>query len=328
MKSSELEPIIAIVGPTASGKSALSMALVEEAKSTLGIQLEIISMDSALVYKGMDIGTAKPSLQERSLVAHHGIDICDPWESYSAANFANDTHRWIREIRDRGNVPIIVGGTMLYWRALTQGLTNLPPADPQLREDLENEAKEIGWEGLHRRLCELDPVTGQRLHPSDTQRIERALEVILLTGKPLSELIAENPYGESRDEAKIAHTLISLEPEDRSWLHERIALRFKEMLDVGFLNEMNRLINHPAIHAELPSMRAVGYRQAWEYLAQKISYDEFVDKGIAATRQLAKRQLTWLRAMPSRQVYDPSNPEKMKAALNAALHAIQVSVIK
>lgn len=321
MTPPELKPIVAIVGPTASGKSALSMSLVEEAKRH-GHTLEIISMDSALVYKGMDIGTAKPSIEERTQVAHYGIDICEPWQTYSAANFANDALAWAHDIRQRGNIPLIVGGTMLYWRALTQGLTQLPPADPQLRADLEKEADEIGWEGLHRRLCELDPVTGQRLHPSDTQRIERALEVILLTGKPMSELIAENPYSESRDDATLAHTLFSLEPDDRSWLHERIAFRFHQMLEQGFLDEMKQLMKNPAIHEELPSMRAVGYRQAWEYLSEKISYDEFINKGIAATRQLAKRQLTWLRAMPSRLNFDPSKPEKMKAAREAALSTL------
>lgn len=316
--SYDLNNVLAIVGPTASGKSALSMALAEAADKKNRC-IELISMDSALVYKGMDIGTAKPTLEERSLVAHHGIDICQPWETYSAANFAKDAHRWAQEIKARGNIPVIIGGTMLYWRALTQGLTDLPPADPLLRKEIEDEAKIQGWEFIHARLAELDPITAQRLPAGDTQRVQRALEIILLTGKPMSELIAKDPYGDSRDAAKLSHHLVSLEPAQRSWLHERIALRFNQMLDAGFIEEMKRLMSNPEVTAELPSMRAVGYRQGWEYLSDLIDLEDFREKSIAATRQLAKRQLTWLRAMPSRQVFDPSKSEDMAGALNSCL---------
>ncbi len=324
MKSdaNDIENILAIVGPTASGKSALSMALAEAADKK-NLRIELISMDSALVYKGMDIGTAKPSIEERTSVAHHGIDIRQPWETYSAANFAKDTQRWTKDIRARGNIPVIIGGTMLYWRALTQGLTNLPPADPQLRKEIEDEAEIQGWDFIHARLAELDPITAQRLPVGDTQRVQRALEIALLTGKPMSELLEKEPYGESRDSAKLAHHLISLEPEERSWLHERIALRFLQMIDAGFIEEMKRLMSHPELTAELPSMRAVGYRQGWEFLSDLISFEDFKDKSIAATRQLAKRQLTWLRAMPSREVFDPSKSDNMTAALKSCLSYLE-----
>jgi tRNA dimethylallyltransferase len=317
-----LQDVLAIVGPTASGKSALSMALAEAADKK-NICIELISMDSALVYKGMDIGTAKPSLTERTVVTHHGIDICQPWETYSAANFAKDAHKWAQEIKARGNVPVIIGGTMLYWRALTQGLTDLPPADPLLRKEIEDEAKIQGWEFIHARLAELDPITANRLPAGDTQRVQRALEIILLTGKPMSELIANDPYGQSRDAAKIPHHLVSLEPIERSWLHERIARRFNQMLDEGFIEEMKRLMSNPEVTAELPSMRAVGYRQGWEYLSDLIDLDDFRDKSIAATRQLAKRQLTWLRAMPSREVFDPSRSDDMAGALKSCLSYLE-----
>jgi tRNA dimethylallyltransferase len=315
--------ILAIVGPTAGGKSALSMSLAEQVSSELGCSIEIISMDSALVYKGMDIGTAKPSAEELAKVRHHGINICEPWEVYSAAQFTRDTNQWIKEIRGRGNIPVIVGGTMLYWRALTQGLTDLPPADPLLRQEMEEQARVYGWESIHERLAELDPITAARLPVGDTQRIQRALEIVLTTGKPMSAFLAEDPYGESRDDSRLANHLISLEPEERSWLHERIVRRFDLMLEEGFLEEMKTLKSNPLIHAELPSMRAVGYRQAWEYLDEHIDFKEFREKSIIATRQLAKRQLTWLRAMNSRKVFDPSKPEGINKALDACMNYLR-----
>jgi len=321
---SKLHQIVAIVGPTASGKSALSMALAQCAKQELGRGIELISMDSALVYRGMDIGTAKPSADELLAVPHHGINIREPWQTYSAANFAKDTHLWIEEILSRNNIPVIVGGTMLYWRALTQGLTDLPPANPELRQAMEAEAKLHGWEVIHQRLAKLDPITAARLPVGDTQRIQRALEIVLVSGKPMSEFLAEDPYGDSRDEARVPYQLISLEPEKRSWLHERIEKRFDQMLALGFLEEMKKLQADPRIQPELPSMRAVGYRQAWEYLNNEISFGEFREKAIAATRQLAKRQLTWLRAMPSRRVFDPSNTQQMQDALQACIQACKI----
>ena len=320
--NSEIKPsILGIVGPTASGKSALSMALVAAAAKR-NTTIELISMDSALVYKGMDIGTAKPSKEELEAAIHHGINICEPWETYSAAHFAKDAKRWIQEIITRGNVPVIVGGTMLYWRALTQGLTDLPPADPAIRQEIEDEAKKLGWGAIHQRLAELDPITAARLPVGDTQRVQRALEVALVTGEPMSSWIAKMPYSDSRDTSGHEYSLISLEPENRSWLHQRIEMRFDQMLEAGFLEEMKVLIAHPEVHSELPSMRAVGYRQGWEFLCGKLTAADFRNKSIIATRQLAKRQLTWLRAMPSRQVFEPSDPQKMKAALAACLAKI------
>jgi tRNA dimethylallyltransferase len=321
-----LSHVLAIVGPTASGKSALSMALASQVYCDLGKHIEIISMDSALVYKGMDIGTAKPNQNELQQIPHHGINICEPWEVYSAAQFTRDAAQWGEEIRGRGNIPIIVGGTMLYWRALTQGLTDLPPADPLLRKEMEDHAKLHGWESIHERLAELDPITAARLPIGDTQRIQRALEVVLTSGKPMSAFLEESPYASTRDDSNLPHQLISLEPQERSWLHERIAFRFAQMLEQDFLSEMKTLKSNPLIHAELPSMRAVGYRQAWEYLEDQISFEEFREKSIIATRQLAKRQLTWLRAMPTRKKFDPSNTDEMKHALDTCMSYIKNSI--
>lgn len=314
-----LQHILAIVGPTASGKSALSMALYEAAKRR-GQSIELISMDSALVYRGMDIGTAKPTKEKQEKIPHHGIDIIDPWDSYSAAKFSKDVRQWAADIRGRNNIPVIIGGTMLYWRALTQGLSDIPPTDPLLRIQLEEEALQMGWPFMHEKLMRIDPVTASRLPPGDSQRISRALEVYLSTGKPISDWIAQSPYGASRDDTSFPHTLISLEPQERSWLHERIAARFYQMLELGFLEEMQALMNNPQVHQNLPSMRAVGYRQAWQYLTNQQAKDDFIQSGIAATRQLAKRQLTWLRAMPSRIVMDPSQPHFLNEAVQTCLN--------
>jgi tRNA dimethylallyltransferase len=319
-----LENILAIVGPTASGKSTLSFELAKSAK-LCGISVEIISMDSALVYKGMDIGTAKPSLEEQKLVPHHGLNIRDPWESYSAAQFAKDVLQWVREIKSRGHVPIIVGGTMLYWRSLMQGLTDLPASSPEIRSKIAQEASLVGWDAMHEKLQMIDPQTALRLPAGDTQRVSRALEVFAMTGKPMSEFLTLQPYAESRDDASFEHCLVSLEPQDRSWLHERIRERFMHMLDQGFLDEVQSLLSHSNIHPELPSMRAVGYRQAINHLNHEINYSEFVEAGLAASRQLGKRQLTWLRAMPSRHVIDPSNKDFLSQAIDTCLQHLQSS---
>lgn len=319
-----LENILAIVGPTASGKSTLSFELSKSAK-LCGISIEIISMDSALVYKGMDIGTAKPSLEEQALIPHHGLNIREPWQSYSAAQFAKDVLQWASEIKSRGHVPIIVGGTMLYWRALMQGLTDLPATSPEVRAKIAQEASAIGWDAMHEKLHTIDPQTALRLPPGDTQRVSRALEVFTMTGKPLSEFLALQPYSESRDDASFAHCLVSLEPQDRGWLHERIRERFMHMLDHGFLDEVQLLLSHPNMNPELPSMRAVGYRQAISYLNHETTYAEFVEAGLAASRQLGKRQLTWLRAMPSRHVIDPSSKDFLSQAINNCLLHLQSS---
>ena len=305
---SGLNQILVIVGPTASGKSQLSLEVTNQALQK-NIRIELISMDSALVYRGLNIGTAKPSMAEQLQVPHHGIDIRDPWENYSAAQFAKDATRWAAEIRAKGSVPVIVGGTMLYWRALSQGLTNLPQSQPAIRLQIAKEAQIIGWPAMYDRLQVIDPITASKLPPGDTQRISRALEVYLGSGQPMSSWIAKAPYAPSRDGSIIKHHLISLEPNDRQWLHTRMEERFLKMLQLGFLEEVASLILNPQITPDLPAMRAVGYRQAWQYLREEINYPDLVSTSLAATRQLGKRQLTWLRAMPSRIVVDPSLPQ-------------------
>jgi tRNA dimethylallyltransferase len=283
---------LGLAGPTASGKTAAALALAE----TLPHPVEIISVDSALVYRGMDIGTAKPSAAERAAVPHHLIDILDPREAYSAAQFAADATRLIGEIRARGALPLLVGGTMLYFKALLDGLDSMPAADPALRAQLDAEAARRGWPALHAELAQVDPATAARLAPHDAQRIQRALEVWRATGRPLSS------YHRPRERSALQHTpLISLEPASRSWLHERIAQRFDAMLAAGFVDEVRALRARGDLHPGLPSMRCVGYRQAWEALDAG-DLAPLRERGIAATRQLAKRQLTWLRSMPARQV--------------------------
>jgi len=299
--------LVALAGPTASGKSAAALALAQ------ALDAEIVSVDSALVYRGMDIGTAKPSPGERARVPHHLIDIRDPSGSYSAAEFAADAQRLAREIRARGRRVVFAGGTMLYFKALFEGLAALPAADPQLRARLEAEAAASGWPALHAQLARVDPATAARLAPNDAQRIQRALEVYGLTGRPLSRL-----HGDAeRAEGLRPDRFLSLEPADRGWLHERIALRFDAMLAAGFLDEVRSLRARGDLHAQLPSMRAVGYRQAWEALDGLHPLDSVRERGIAATRQLAKRQLTWLRGMPRREVIACDAPDALQQVLRA-----------
>jgi tRNA dimethylallyltransferase len=288
--------VVAIMGPTASGKTAAALAIAKE------LPCEIISVDSALIYRGMDIGTAKPSAAEQAAVPHHLIDIRDPSESYSVMQFREDALGLIQAILARGKLPLLVGGTMLYFKGLRDGLDELPQADPALRAQLDMEATRHGMPAMHARLAELDPITAARLKPNDSQRIQRALEIIALTGKPMSELLNRTPP------LPLPFELISfaLEPSDRSVLHDRIAYRFDQMLKSGpgLLDEVRALKSRTDLHPGLPSMRCVGYRQAWEYLDGKINKSELREKGIAATRQLAKRQLTWLRGMEDRVVVD------------------------
>ena len=299
-KPTELFPAwdaLALVGPTASGKTAIALALAAE------WPLEIISVDSALVYQGMDIGTAKPTLAERQAVVHHLIDIRDPAQSYSAADFARDATALIADIRGRGKLPLLVGGTMLYIKALIEGLDDLPLADPAVRADIEEEAHDRGWPALHAELALVDPPTAQRLPPHDAQRIARALEVWRITGKPLSSFFGTTRVAGPRV------ALLSLEPQDRKWLHQRIEQRFDAMLEQGLVDEVKALRSRGDLQADLPSMRCVGYRQAWEALndieegiALATAMRLMRERGIAASRQLAKRQLTWLRGMPLRNV--------------------------
>ena len=298
---------LALVGPTASGKTAAALAIANE------LDVEIISMDSALVYRGMDIGTAKPSAQERAAVTHHLIDIRDPLQAYNAAEFVADAQALMGAISARGKLPLLVGGTMLYYKALSEGLHAMPKADPLIRAELEQCARVHGVAALHAELARVDPATAARLNPADSQRIQRALEVLRITGQPLSALHATKkvahevqstdpmaPKWPSPGRADAA--LISLEPAQRSWLHAHIEQRFDAMLAAGFLDEVRALRARGDLSAELPSMRCVGYRQAWEALAGTSPLHELRDRGIFATRQLAKRQLTWLRGMPGRQV--------------------------
>ncbi len=292
--------VIAIMGPTASGKTAAALEVARHIPS------EIISVDSALVYRDMNIGTAKPSAEELASVPHHLIDIIDPAEAYSAAQFREDALHLINEILARGRLPLLVGGTMLYFRGLMKGLDKLPQANPVIRAKLDDEAAQIGWHSMHRKLARLDPSTAARLAPNDAQRIQRALEIIEITGQPMSELLAQQP------ENTLPFELlpIALEPSDRSKLHARIAQRFDTMLSGGALiEEVRKLRGRGDLHLGLPSMRCVGYRQAWNYLEGQDDLKTFREKGIAATRQLAKRQLTWLRAMPDRTVVDCLNPD-------------------
>jgi tRNA dimethylallyltransferase len=293
---------IALVGPTASGKTAAALAIAQRHA------VEIISVDSALVYRGMDIGTAKPTPDELAQVPHHLIDIRDPLQAYSAADFASDAQQLMADIRARGKLPLLVGGTMLYLKALRDGIDDLPKANAELRAQIEAEAKTQGWPALHAQLAQVDPTTAARLAPNDAQRISRALEVWRLSGRSLSDWFAL--ANTQRQTPQLNMPLVSLEPQDRAWLHARIAQRFEQMLAMGFLDEMHALRARGDLHLELPSIRCVGYRQAW-LLMDRIAetgapessmLQELKELGIAATRQLAKRQLTWLRGMPERQV--------------------------
>ena len=300
----------AVLGPTAGGKTGLALRLAQR------FPLEIISLDSALVYRGMDIGTAKPTAEELASVPHHLIDIISPLQSYSAAEFAADCLRLCGEISARGRMPLIVGGTMMYFHALVNGLNDLPQADAGVRALLQAQKAEQGLEGLYRRLCGVDAATAARLKPGDSQRIERALEVFLLTGRPLSDHLAvQTAY---RVPLRL-HTLV-LFPQRRELLHEAIARRFRLMLEQGFLEEVGRLkAEYPSLTAEHNSMRCVGYRQAWDYLDGACAYDAFVDAGIAATRQLAKRQLTWLRKTEADTLLDPYDGADVFQTASAAL---------
>ncbi len=306
---------IGLAGPTASGKSAASLAIAQR------WPVEIISVDSALVYRGMDIGTAKPSAAEQAQVPHHLIDILDPLQSYSAADFVRDTLRLVAEINQRGRTALLVGGTMLYFKALLVGLDDMPQADIAVRERIDAQAKALGWPALHAELMRVDPVTAARLPPLDAQRIQRALEVFEVSGRPLSSFQTGRTH--NPDSPLAPGQLISLEPLDRAWLHARIAQRFDAMLADGFLDEVKRLRARGDLGTDLPSMRCVGYRQAWELLdahgntLAPAQLAELRELGIAATRQLAKRQLTWLRSMPQRRVVACDAPDALARVIES-----------
>ncbi len=297
---------IFIMGPTASGKTGLGIELVERLNG------EIISVDSAMVYKGMNIGTAKPTKEELARAPHRLIDIIDPADAYSAANFREDAVREAEDIFSKGKVPIFVGGTMLYFRALQNGLSNLPQADEAIREKLEQEAKAIGWDGMHQRLEKIDPASAARIHPNDPQRIQRALEVYEITGRPLTQLFAE----EEKEAVPFPVVKLALQPDAREKLHKKIEKRFMQMLEQGFIEEVEQLRARGDLDLSKPSMRAVGYRQVWEYLAGDRTYENMIEKGITATRQLAKRQVTWLRAEENLSWFDSEDTQLIENVLS------------
>jgi tRNA dimethylallyltransferase len=299
MNTPDRLPCWAIAGPTASGKTALSLAIAQR------WPVEIVSVDSALVYRGMDIGTAKPSAAELAQVPHHLIDIRDPLHAYSAADFVREATALITDIQTRGRMPLLVGGTMLYFKALMEGLSDMPTANPAVRADIDARAQAQGWPALHAELAVIDPTTAERLAPNDSQRIARALEVFTISGLPLSKWHAQtrqhvSPLRPDR--------LIALEPSERAWLHTRIGQRFEIMLEQGLIEEVRALRSRSDLHPDLPSMRCVGYRQCWDMLdgcqdqPQASDLQTLRETGVSATRQLAKRQLTWLRSMPDRHI--------------------------
>ncbi len=315
-----LPPAIFLMGPTASGKTDLAVALIEE------LPCDIISVDSAMIYRGMDIGTAKPDAATLARAPHRLIDILDPAQSYSAAQFRADALREMAEITARGRVPLLVGGTMLYFRALQQGLSDLPSAQPEVRARLDAEAREQGWQHMHQRLAAVDPVAAQRIHPNDPQRIQRALEVYELTGRSMTELC----LAEQGAAIPLPYRLlkIAVAPQERAVLHGRIDTRFRTMLDNGFLTEVERLYGRGDLHTGLPSMRAVGYRQVWAYLAGQVNYAEMVENAITASRQLAKRQLTWLRGQPDAVWFDSQDNDLFDRLRQAASRHLAQEVTK
>jgi len=299
-------PALLLMGPTASGKSAVAMQIAQH------WPVEIVSVDSAQVYVGMNIGTAKPEAATRDAVPHHLIDLIEPHERYSAAAFRDDALTAMREITERGNIPLLVGGTMLYYRALLEGLSDLPPADNTVRMVIDSMVEDKGWPGLHQELVRIDPESAARIKPTDSQRIQRALEVFYITNKPMSSFFKKPkfvylPYRPIQ---------IALIPSDRDALHQRIAARFEDMLESGLINEVRKLRDEYGLEADMPSMRCVGYRQAWMYLDNEISLPQLRDMGVAATRQLAKRQLTWLRSMQGLQEFDCLAEDLPEQAIN------------
>lgn len=305
MNHSMEEPLLCLAGPTASGKSAAARAIAAR------WPVEIINVDSATIYRGMDIGTAKPSKTEQSETAHHLLDILDPLQAYSAASFRRDALRCVQEIRARGNIPLLAGGTMLYFKALRDGLNDLPGADPEIRLELEQRAAKVGWPIMHAELAQIDPETAARLSPNDSQRIQRALEIWRISGTPMSALL----NAPAQQDTPIKTLTLSLEPTERSALHQTIAIRFDSMLEAGLLQEVQELHDRGDLHTSLPSIRCVGYRQLWSLLDGEIDHAEARLQAIAATRQLAKRQLTWLRSLPERKTIEACTPATVETVI-------------
>lgn len=306
--STQLPLALFLMGPTASGKTDLAIRLRQK------FPVEIISVDSALIYKGMDIGTAKPDQHELALAPHRLIDILDPSEAYSAADFRRDALREMNDIVAQGRIPLLVGGTMLYYKALLEGLSPLPAADPDIRQQIEHEAEQHGWMALHDQLRQIDPVSAERIHPNDPQRLSRALEVYRISGKTLTELT------QTKGEAlPFRVKQFAIAPKERAELHRRIELRFEKMIDAGFEQEMRSLYAREDLHPDLPSIRCVGYRQMWDYLDGKCSQEEAIFRGICATRQLAKRQITWLRSWDNLTWLDSENIEQALETVSNAV---------
>jgi tRNA dimethylallyltransferase len=306
MNGQPIRPVICLMGPTAAGKTALALALAER------LPVEIVSVDASQVYRGLDIGTAKPSREEQERFPHRLIDIRDPGEAYSAAEFRLDALREIEQIAGAGRVPLLVGGTMFYFRALEFGLTDLPSADPATRARIAAEARSAGWAALHARLSARDPESGARIHPNDPQRIMRALEIIELTGQTPSERRNALPVSP----APYEFIKLAIVPSSRAELHARIDARYRDMLAQGLVEEVDALRQRGDLHLDLPSMRTVGYRQAWEYLTGTINYSEMTARALAASRQLAKRQLTWLRGYPGVTFFEMRNEPPIDASLS------------
>lgn len=299
-------PAICLMGPTASGKTALAIELVQR------FPFDIINVDSAQIYRGMDIGTGKPDAATLRLAPHRLIDFLDPAESYSAARFRTDAIREMADIREQSRIPLLVGGTMLYFKALRDGLAVLPAADPEVRAQISAMAQQEGWPAVHARLASVDAAAAARIHPNDPQRLQRALEVFMVTGRSMTEL-----YGRELPAERLTEDLmfVSIQPAQRSVLHSKIERRFRQMLDDDLLEEVRRLHRRDDLHAALPSVRSVGYRQVWQYLDGEISFDALVERGIIATRQLAKRQVTWLRSWDNLHNFDSESPETMAKVL-------------
>lgn len=334
IKCSQSLPLaICLMGPTAAGKTDLALAL------TQSLPCDIISVDSALIYKGMDIGTAKPDKAFLAQAPHRLIDIIEPYESYSVAQFYQDAFREMQAITAAGRVPLLVGGTMMYYRIIQQGIANLPSADEQIRLEISKEAEQYGWAYIHSLLAEVDPDSAERIKPTDPQRLQRALEIYRVTGRTMTQIWqdqhnatgkkAKGSYTESQDDLCVGglpalpyrFLNFSIAPQDRKELHQRIAQRFDLMLENGFIEEVNSFYQHEQMHAELPSMRCVGYRQAWDYLDGKLSYDELRERGVIATRQLAKRQLTWLRSWPNLYQLETNDTKVLAKALKIVENA-------
>lgn len=309
MTNTNPRPILCLAGPTAAGKSATTLALAQR------WPVEVIAVDSATIYQGMDIGTAKPSLTEQAQIPHHLLSIRDPAVAYSAAEFHRDATALIREIHARGHLPLLCGGTMLYYKALREGLNHLPPADPAIRQQIDLEALQHGWAELHAQLALIDPDTAKRLSPNDSQRIQRAIEIWRISGRTMTDWLQED---KPAPDSSLRFITLSLEPSDRLALHRRIAQRYHSMIDQGLVHEVAQLHRRPDLHVGLPSVRCVGYRQLWDYLDGNISLDLALEQAIAATRQLAKRQLTWLRSQPERHTINCLAPDAADQAVQLA----------